>query len=201
MSSLGSLLSYGDEESSSDDDSVTASAVPPPIPSTRPVQKSETKRSSPPKKKKCVTWATGTDLAQTFLFNTNDYTRSDAFDDKHGEPRSFTTDALFAVGSSFAEKRHHEEKLQVKPSADIAPTTGDTNNPVGPKLTDAKPQSQVKMELFCDECDSTILRGKVRYDCNLCEYFFCLCQKCYKSTHHLHPHKLIPNVSSRHLTE
>lgn len=66
---------------------------------------------------------------------------------------------------------------------------------------DPPADSEIPLEFFCDECDATIKEGSVRYDCNKCQYCFCVCTMCYKVAHKLHPHRLIPNVSIRHLTD
>ncbi len=122
---------------------------------------------------------------------------------------------------SFAEKRLAEQRAggalkhaRISADVDVAdPPAGEPSSsgaaatapaapapapaPAPATLLPAEPQ----LELFCDECDATIPRGRLRFDCGSCELAFSLCQACYKAVHAQHPHRLVPNVSARHLTD
>ena len=217
-SSLGDLLGYSGEESSSSDEddgspvdvyaALTASR--PPATTAKPQQRR--------RKRKRVSWAPGGNLTQVFLFDKTETSKATLTTSSAMPYRSFSSESLFRIQSpstnsrqtpkvlTFQEKRLEEQRLhksqvesqEVKPVAASASPNALQRKQVQPKPVQAK---AVLLELFCDECDVTIPPRSLRYDCNKCDHFFCLCTKCYADHHQTHEHLLIPNVSVRHITE
>lgn len=62
------------------------------------------------------------------------------------------------------------------------------------------PDANQEMEFYCDMCDKTIAKGQVRHECSVCTEEFCMCQECILAGVP-HPHPLLPNVTSVHITK